>query len=140
MAGKPWTEEQIERVRELRAEGVSFKIISEKFGCSRSAIAGLCHRCAIKSTTKTVVRKPNYKPQKGVVALRKTKPIVKRVVLPPAERTVARNPAELAHYHCRWPVGDPKDKTFYYCSEERVTGRPYCAEHINLAYIPLKAS
>jgi len=35
---------------------------------------------------------------------------------------------------CQWPLGDPRDPGFRYCSGPRQPGRPYCAEHCREAY------
>lgn len=46
---------------------------------------------------------------------------------------------ELQHDACRWPYGDARDlDTFRYCGAAAASGRPYCAGHTALAYIPLK--
>ena len=37
--------------------------------------------------------------------------------------------------HCQWPHGDPKDSDFRYCGASVTPGRPYCAEHMAIAYV-----
>ncbi len=52
---------------------------------------------------------------------------VVRRPLPPAGR--ART--------CQWPIGHPGTEEFRFCgSVEVVPGRPYCAEHMIVAYLP----
>lgn len=41
---------------------------------------------------------------------------------------------ELKERMCRWPVGDPKEAGFGYCGADGVSGHPYCAEHIAIAF------
>jgi GcrA cell cycle regulator len=41
---------------------------------------------------------------------------------------------ELNERMCRWPVGDPKEAGFGYCGSVSVTGHPYCAEHVAIAF------
>ena len=36
---------------------------------------------------------------------------------------------------CQWPIGDPQEKDFHFCEEETFTGKPYCKEHCDVAYI-----
>jgi hypothetical protein len=36
---------------------------------------------------------------------------------------------------CSWPIGHPGEKTFHFCTAKPVGGKPYCAEHVALAYI-----
>lgn len=40
---------------------------------------------------------------------------------------------------CKWPIGDPKKADFGFCGERRQPGRPYCAGHCRLAYMPRRA-
>ncbi len=37
---------------------------------------------------------------------------------------------------CLWPIGDPGDADFHFCSEEKVPRKPYCPEHCARAYLP----
>ena len=46
---------------------------------------------------------------------------------------------DLEHTDCRWPIGDPKKAGFGFCGEPRQHGKPYCAAHCKLAYMPRRA-
>lgn len=35
---------------------------------------------------------------------------------------------------CQWPIGDPSTSDFHFCGAKRMPARPYCAEHIQMAY------
>jgi len=39
---------------------------------------------------------------------------------------------------CCWPLGEPGTKTFRFCDEEALTGKPYCADHAQLAYVKVR--
>ncbi len=41
---------------------------------------------------------------------------------------------DLKERMCRWPVGDPKESGFGYCGGVSITGHPYCAEHVAIAF------
>jgi GcrA cell cycle regulator len=43
----------------------------------------------------------------------------------------ARRPAPA----CCWPIGEPGTKTFRFCDDTAVPGKPYCDEHAKLAYV-----
>lgn len=43
-----WTEEEITQLRKLAREGLSGAQIAERFGITRNAILGKCHRLGIK--------------------------------------------------------------------------------------------
>jgi GcrA cell cycle regulator len=51
-----------------------------------------------------------------------------RVVPPRASRMVA----------CCWPIGEPGTKSFRFCDQDALTGKPYCAEHAQLAYVKVR--
>jgi GcrA cell cycle regulator len=39
---------------------------------------------------------------------------------------------------CCWPIGEPGTKGFRFCDEGSAPGKPYCAEHAQLAYVRVK--
>jgi len=51
-----------------------------------------------------------------------------RVLAPRTGRMVA----------CCWPIGEPGTKSFRFCDDEALSGKPYCAEHAQLAYVKVR--
>ena len=47
----------------------------------------------------------------------------------PRRRTGGRQP-------CCWPLGEPGTRGFRFCEGGSEQGRPYCAEHSSLAFLP----
>ena len=45
----------------------------------------------------------------------------------------------LERMDCRWPIGDPRHADFHFCGAQQVLGRPYCAVHWPLAFVPPKS-
>ena len=39
---------------------------------------------------------------------------------------------------CRWPVGDPRSADFHFCGAKALAGRPYCALHWHMAFLPAR--
>jgi len=39
---------------------------------------------------------------------------------------------------CCWPIGEPGTKGFHFCDAEAVPGKPYCAEHAQIAYVKVR--
>ncbi len=39
---------------------------------------------------------------------------------------------------CCWPIGEPGSKTFRFCDDTSVPGKPYCDEHARLAYVRIR--
>jgi GcrA cell cycle regulator len=56
------------------------------------------------------------------------KPVPVRQVVARAVRTAA----------CCWPIGEPGTKSFRFCDAEALPGKPYCAEHAQIAYVKVR--
>lgn len=39
---------------------------------------------------------------------------------------------------CCWPIGEPGTKTFRFCDDTSVPGKPYCDEHAKVAYVRIR--
>jgi GcrA cell cycle regulator len=39
---------------------------------------------------------------------------------------------------CCWPIGEPGTKSFRFCDDDALPGKPYCAEHAQLAYVKVR--
>ena len=39
---------------------------------------------------------------------------------------------------CCWPIGEPGTKTFRFCDDTSVPGKPYCEEHARLASVKIR--
>src|SRR5262245_15624561 len=65
---------------------------------------------------------------------RKEKPVLQET-LPPAGPRPRKLPLlELTERHCRWPIGDPRGKRFYFCAADRREGDAYCPFHMTRAF------
>ena len=73
-------------------------------------------------------------PRPPVVAAPRPAPAPPRVVLPaqPPPRPYGRV------ITCCWPIGEPGTRSFRFCDAESVPGKPYCAEHAQLAYVKVR--
>ena len=63
--------------------------------------------------------------------------------VPPAPRQALRPVApartgSLRPQPCCWPIGEPGTKDFRFCDAEAIGGKPYCAEHVQLAYVRVR--
>lgn len=60
---------------------------------------------------------------------------------PPAQPTLVRvlpSPRIGRHTACCWPIGEPGTRSFRFCDLEAVAGKPYCTEHVQLAYVKVR--
>ena len=156
-----WTDERVELLKKLWAEGLSASQIANQLGgVTRNAVIGKVHRLGLsgRATTSRVKssrarrrpsrprgeRRPNYVTY-GNVALKayydtdadpELDPLprpVEEIYIPPEER---RSILTLTETTCRWPIGDPGDDDFYFCGRESRLESPYCDHHIRVAYQP----
>ena len=154
-----WTDERVELLKKLWAEGLSASQIAGRIGgVSRNAVIGKVHRLGLSgraTTTRMKSHRPRprmaqsaaKRPQKarfaqvGNPALRAlyqpdAEPFVpaqEELVIPLKERKSIQT---LAECHCRWPIGDPQAPDFHFCGKTKVAGLPYCEFHARRAYQP----
>lgn len=60
----------------------------------------------------------------------KPKPVPQRISDPEPQKR--RGPS------CCWPIGDPGTPGFHFCGAVPLPGKPYCAEHAQIAYVKLR--
>jgi GcrA cell cycle regulator len=39
---------------------------------------------------------------------------------------------------CCWPIGEPGTKSFRFCDGDALIGKPYCADHAQVAYVKVR--
>ena len=153
-----WTDETIAQLRQLWKEGLSTREIGQRLHTTKNSVVGKAHRLhlpARPSPISTVnprsrpasstkphpartqpIRDPQPKPLTGIA------PAPARKVLPPspAATTVPTPHHAVATATgkgpCCWPMGHPGTTGFRFCDEPALLGRPYCAEHVRIAYVP----
>lgn len=96
--------------------------------CSASASRRSRARERLPSTARSPIE-PGWWPRGRAVEV---EPYIEPVVEVPA---TAVRVCEVEAYHCRWPLGDPRETSFRLCGAVRVVGAPYCLEHVRMAYV-----
>lgn len=157
-----WTEDRVEVLKKLWAEGHSASQIAKELGgVTRNAVIGKVHRLGLsgRATPSRPVKrpprlarpKPRVQPD-GTVVMPKPSPAALGAAplgtaekaamvaaLPP--KTLADGEAAtiltLRDSMCKWPIGDPADPKFAFCGRKSTCG-PYCEEHAKVAFQPAK--
>jgi GcrA cell cycle regulator len=118
-----WTDERLEKLKELWTQGLSISQIGEALGVSRNAIAGKAHRMGLPKRPSPISRPKVEKPK--VVMPEVTENLPLRLEL---------RQLEWSRSKCCWPTGDPKKNGFFFCGDAIVPGKPYCLTHCQEAY------
>lgn len=142
-----WTDERIEQLKTLWAEGMSAGEIAREMGITRNAVLGKKDRLGLskrrggyanpapdKVEKRLRRRRMNFSPQAPRLLKAPTyiEPHVEKPVRPVTL-------LELNETTCRWPIGDPQDADFVFCGARPETGLPYCSKHCRMAYNPRDA-
>jgi GcrA cell cycle regulator len=147
-----WTAEAIERLRALWAEGHSTAEIGRRMGISKNAVVGKAHRLNLPARPSPIRREaPGDAPRQAVarpvrpagVAPRSTLPqpsavpVMAPVAAAPAPQPVVVRPFPRLNSakSCCWPIGEPGQPGFRFCTSDALTGKPYCSEHAAVAYV-----
>jgi GcrA cell cycle regulator len=133
----PWTDEQVDLLRELWSLGLSSGKIAVRMERSKNAVVGKVHRLNLPARPSPIVRDGPRTPRRAPRAPRVTLPAL-RVAHAPAP-VVAHRPAPAPRYGrvepCCWPIGEPRKPGFRFCDEASVAGSVYCPVHHATAYV-----
>jgi GcrA cell cycle regulator len=156
MTTMTWTDERVEQLKKLWADGLSASQIAAQLGnITRNAVIGKVHRLGLSGRAKSpssAAPRPR-KPRSASHMLRISRPSMRGNnalahaydmelepdpvpydnVIPIGQR---RTLLELNEETCRWPIGDPGSAEFFFCGGNTVTSLPYCAYHSRVAYQP----
>ena len=124
-----WTDEKVDQLAKLWAEGYSASAIGKLIGVSKNAVIGKAHRMQLTARPSPIKRGASVRPVIRPVPV--PKPVVEAPPRP-APRPVSKKADGPA---CLWPIGDPGHPDFHFCGDPSVVGKPYCEQHCEIAYI-----
>ena len=160
MSAPVWTPEMDERLKQLRIDGLSFAEIGRTMNVSRNAAVGRATRLKAKGVAIAATVPPAYQTRRAPKTPSEPKPIrtaaenvgtgLHRAVAPQKPWRVVSEAAWIPldsdavkplvvrdAKQCAWPVGGEGSDTLC-CGKPAMTGKPYCAYHHALAFIPSK--
>ncbi len=139
-----WTEEKVAKLKELWGKGNTASQIAEIIGgISRNAVIGKAHRLNLSAKIKTRTSSNinnNFKSnnQNNINKLtRGRKSRFKSLIID--KDFEPENPKQLEELNensCKWPIGHPNEKSFYFCGRTSLKDFSYCRLHLLYAYQP----
>jgi GcrA cell cycle regulator len=141
-----WTSERENKLRELWKKGHTASQIANLLGeTTRNAVIGKAHRLNLearvaskKLTHKINVENNNTSETKPQKLGRKAR--FKALLLDKSfEKENPKKLEELTDETCRWPLGHPYEKDFYFCGRKSMEKFSYCKLHVLYAFQPKNA-
>jgi GcrA cell cycle regulator len=135
-----WTTDEISRLTQLWAEGLSGTEIGRCLGITKSAAIGKVRRLRLPGRPSPIRARPIY-------AREATSPQRAAYTPPdPIDQCAAAASLEARHREfaamsvekgqpCQFPLWGDERPTHEYCGHARVAGKPYCAAHCAVAYV-----
>ena len=138
-----WTEEKVAKLKELWGKGNTASQIAEIIGgISRNAVIGKAHRLNLsaKIKTRTATSSQNFDnsyEEKNAKTRKSRRSKFKSLII--EKDFEPENPKqleELDESSCKWPIGHPDEKSFYFCGRSSLKDFSYCKLHLLYAYQP----
>ena len=139
-----WTEEKVAKLKELWGKGNTASQIAEIIGgISRNAVIGKAHRLNLSAKIKTRTATSNKDFDNSINE--KNTQVIKRgrrnkfkslIIEKDFEPENPKQLEELDENSCKWPIGHPDEKSFYFCGRSSLKDFSYCKLHLLYAYQP----
>ena len=140
-----WTDEKVQKLKELWKKGHTASQIAEMLGdTTRNAVIGKAHRLNLEARAPSksshtsgtssgqnkIQRRPSHQP---LTRKQKFQSILLDKNFEPEN---PKSLEELSEDTCKWPIGHPNEESFYFCGRKPEEDFPYCKLHVLYAFQP----
>ena len=138
-----WDEKKIEILKNEWGKGKTASQIAEIIGgMSRNAVIGKAHRLNLSAKIKTRSANNNqglksYQENSKIKVSKSRRSKFKSLII--EKDFEPENPKQLEELDdnsCKWPIGHPDEKSFYFCGRTSLKDFSYCKLHLLYAYQP----
>lgn len=137
-----WTEEKVEKLKELWGKNTASQIAEVIGDVSRNAVIGKANRLNLSAKIKTRSSSNNQKfnnIDQASPGLQKNTRKSKFKSLLIEQDFEPENPKQLEELDegsCKWPIGHPNEEEFYFCGRSSLKDFSYCKLHLLYAFQP----
>ena len=138
-----WNEEKVNKLKELWGKGNTASQIAEIIGgITRNAVIGKANRLSLSSgiaARSTLANKDfsnNDEDNNSKKKLGKKEKFKSLLIDKNFEPENPKKLEELDESSCKWPIGHPEEKLFYFCGRSSLKDFSYCKLHLLYAYQP----
>ena len=137
-----WTPEKVEKLKELWGKGSTASEIAQILGgVTRNAVIGKAHRLNLSGKIQTkksssLNTNNNDNENKNSRKNFRRGKFKSLIIEKDFEPENPKQLEELDENSCKWPIGHPNEKTFYFCGRSSLKDFSYCKLHLLYAYQP----
>ncbi|MDE2738147.1 MAG: hypothetical protein OXH47_01340 [Paracoccaceae bacterium] len=132
-----WTTQQVNKAVNMWKEGKTATEISNKISKSRNAVIGKLNRLGVQKPNSNVTNETSLDKDENKAT--QDKQLNGQSAGNLQETQLEDRRLSLLYLNektCRWPIGDPSTKNFWFCGKPTLLNKGYCAQHSELAFQP----